>query len=182
MKRPAVVERREPFEPEFILIPAGEFLMGSPEKPTPESLAGLYGGKADEYHRERPQHGVRITKPFYFGKYEVTQAQWQAVMGSNPSRFNDLQNPVECVSWEDVQPFFSKVNATSAKGGMKFALPTEAQWEYACRGGTTTWYQYGDDPEKLATVGNVADGTAKAKYPQRRTIAASETQGAPNFI
>ena len=78
---------------EMILIPAGEFLMGSPD------------AEKDAYQDEKPQHRVRITKPFYLGKYAVTQDQWEAVMGSNPSHFKGPQNPVEQVSWEDCQEF-----------------------------------------------------------------------------
>ena len=83
---------------------------------------------------------MRITKPFYLGKYLVTQEQWEAVMGSNPSHFKGPKNPVETVSWDDCQQFFDKLNAKSGPGRGKFQLPTEAQWEYACRAGSTTEY------------------------------------------
>ena len=98
---------------------------------------------------EKPQHRVRITKPFYLGKYLVTQEQWEAVMGSNPSQLKGPKNPVEKVSWEDCQQFLGKLNAKSAVGGGKFQLPSEAQWEYACRAGSTTKYCFGDDESKL---------------------------------
>ncbi|MBI2191590.1 MAG: SUMF1/EgtB/PvdO family nonheme iron enzyme [Planctomycetes bacterium] len=119
----------------MVLVPAGEFDMGSPDG---ESGRGDY----------EVQHRVRLTKPFYMGKYEVTQAQWEAVTGKNPSKFKGDQNPVEEVSWEDVQGFVQKLNA---KGGPDkageykrvYGLPTEAQWEYACRGGTDTAYSWG---------------------------------------
>jgi hypothetical protein len=96
---------------EFILIPAGEFLMGS----TPEEIDRLvqrYGDSWREYfEREIPQHQVRISEPFYLGKYQVTQGEWQAVMGENPSRFTgDANRPVENVSWDDVQKFIRKLN------------------------------------------------------------------------
>ena len=122
---------------EMVLIPAGEFLMGSPDS------------DKGAFKWEKPQHRVRITKPFYLGKYLVTQEQWEAVMGSNPSQFKGPKNPVEMVSWDDCQQFLGKLNAKSAAGGGKFRLPSEAQWEYACRAGSTTRYCFGDDESKL---------------------------------
>ncbi len=122
---------------EMILIPAGEFLMGSPDSDK--------DARADEH----PQHRVRITKPFYLGKYLVTQEQWEAVMGNNPSHFKGLKNPVETVAWDDCQKFLEKLNAKIGTQGGKFVLPTEAQWEYACRAGSTTRYCFGDDKSGL---------------------------------
>ena len=122
---------------ELVLIPAGEFLMGSPYSDQ--------HADADE----KPQHRVRITKPFYMGKYLVTQEQWEAVMGGNPSYFKGPKNPVEQVSWDDCQEFLAKRNAKSAAGVGKFQLPSEAQWEYACRAGSTTRFCFGDDESKL---------------------------------
>jgi formylglycine-generating enzyme required for sulfatase activity len=139
---------------EMVLIPAGEFLMGSPESDKNTSRV------------EKPQHRVRITKPFYFGKYLVTQEQWEAVMGNNPSDFkgprqrnptthrlepgNDpsayKRYPVECVTWDDCQAFCVKL--TALRRGT-FRLPTEAQWEYACRAGSTGKYCFGDDEAQL---------------------------------
>jgi len=118
---------------EFVLIPAGSFLMGDEE------------GDDDE----KPVHTVRITKPFYLGKYEVTQEQWRAVMRYNPSEYQGPKNPVESVSWRICQDFLAKLNQKFGSGGVKFGLPTEAQWEYACRAGTTTRYSFGDDSAKL---------------------------------
>jgi formylglycine-generating enzyme required for sulfatase activity len=116
---------------ELVLIPAGEFMMGSPENEK--------GG----FKEERPVHKVKITKPFYMGKYEVTQAQWQQVMGNNPSDLKGSgKRPVENVSWNDCQEFVKKV---SAMGQGVCRLPTEAEWEYACRAGTTTRFYSGDD-------------------------------------
>ncbi len=122
---------------EMVLIPAGEFLMGSPES------------DKDASTDEKPQHRVRITRPFYLGKYLVTQEQWIAVMGSNPSLFKGIKNPVEMVSWDDCQQFLAKLNAKSGPGGGRFQLPNEAQWEYACRAGSTTRYCFGDDASGL---------------------------------
>lgn len=116
---------------EFMLIPAGEFMMGSPE---------------NEQDRDRDEslHRVRITKPFYMAKYECTQEQWQAITGDNPSWFKDNQrNPVEEVSWNDINNTFLPAIQKHAPKGMTFRLPTEAQWEYACRAGTSTPFHFG---------------------------------------
>ena len=116
---------------QMVFIPAGEFQMGSPE---------TEDGRIDS---EGPVHRVHITSPFYMGKYEVTQEQWENVMGNNPSHFRHAQLlPVESVSWPECQEFLRK-----AGDGLR--LPTEAQWEYACRAGTTTAYFFGDDPDLL---------------------------------
>jgi len=114
---------------EMVLIPAGSFTM-----------SGEGGGAI---------HKVNITKPFYLGKYEVTQEQWEKVMGGNPSQLKAGKNPVENVSWDDCQKFHDKLNAKAGGQGGKFVLPTEAQWEYACRAGSTTKYCFGDDASKL---------------------------------
>jgi formylglycine-generating enzyme required for sulfatase activity len=113
----------------MVFIPAGEFMMGS-----------------EEHDPEKPVHKVAISKPFYLGKYEVTQEQWQAVMGTNPSHLKGPKKPVGSVSWNDCQDFLRKL---SEKTGHKFALPTEAQWEYACRAGSTSRFSFGDDENAL---------------------------------
>ena len=114
---------------ELVLIPAGEFMMGSP------------ASEAQRYADEGPQRTVRISRPFYLARTEVTQAQWQAVMGNNPSHFKgDGRLPVEQVSWNDAQEFCRKL---SAKAGVTVRLPTEAEWEYACRAGTATPFHFG---------------------------------------
>jgi len=120
---------------EFVLIPAGEFDMGSPS------------GEFERYDTEDLVHEVRIPENFYMGKYEVTQKQWREIMGDNPSNFRGDDLPVESVSWNDVQEFIKNINK---KEGMdKYRLPSEAEWEYATRGGTTTRYSFGDDSSKL---------------------------------
>ena len=122
---------------EMVLIPSGEFLMGSPDS---DKDATAY---------EKPQHRVRITKPFYLGKYPVTREQWQAVMGNDPGSFKAPKNPAETVTWDDCQEFVKKLNAKSGSEGGTFQMPTEAQWEYACRAGSITRYCFGDDELKL---------------------------------
>ena len=122
---------------EMVLISAGEFKMGSPDS------------EEGAYDWEEPQHRVRITKPFYLGKYLVTQEQWEAVMGNNPSGFKGTKNPVETVSWDDCQQFVGKLNAKVGTQGGKFVLPTETQWEYACRAESKTRFCFGDDESKL---------------------------------
>ena len=112
---------------EVVLIPAGKFLMGSPK---------YEKGRDDN----ETQHKVMVTKPFYMGKYEVTQEQWAAVMGFNPSYCNGSKLPVTNVSWEDCQEFIRKLNAKTNGG---YRLPKEAEWEYACRAGTSTAYSFG---------------------------------------
>lgn len=118
---------------EMILIPAGEFLMGSEKG----------------WDWEKPVRKVQISQPFYLGKFPVTQAQWQTVMGNNPSRFiGDLNHPVESVSWNDAQEFLRKLG--EHEKGKPYRLPTEAEWEYAARAGSTTAYCFGDEPERLS--------------------------------
>jgi formylglycine-generating enzyme required for sulfatase activity len=149
---------------EFVLVPAGEFMMGSPckmcevlpkEPPCqddPFTEADESKPCVEEYQRgvnecqncqkseEAPAHRVVINKPFYMGKYEVTHAQWRAVMGKNPSDSEEEDLPGEKVSWNDIASsdgFIERVNQAAAAGG-GFSLPREAQWEYAARAGATT--------------------------------------------
>ena len=114
---------------EMVLVPAGKFVMGSP---------GSEKGRDDD----ETQHEVTLTKPFYMGKYEVTQEQWQVIMGNNPSKKTKGDKmPVTDVSWNDSQEFIKKLEEKTKK---KCRLPTEAEWEYACRAGTTTAYSFGN--------------------------------------
>ena len=108
---------------EFVLIPAGTFEMGS--------------NKGDD--DERPVHTVEITEPFYLGKYPVMQAEWEAVMGGNPSDFEGANRPVDSVSWDDAQEFIRKLQEKD--GGDRYRMPTEAEWEYACRAGEGDAYE-----------------------------------------
>lgn len=108
---------------EFVKVAPGEFSMGCS---TGDSACTA---------EEKPTHHVQLTKAFEIGKYEVTQAQWQAVMGSNPSTIKGDDHPVETVAKEEVHDFLAKLNARN--DGYKYRLPTEAEWEYAARAGTT---------------------------------------------
>jgi formylglycine-generating enzyme required for sulfatase activity len=163
----------------LVLIPAGEYLMGSPDS------------DRDARDDEKPRHRVRISRPFFLGKFEVTQEEFQKVTDRNPSEFSAAgsgkefvagqdtrRHPVEKITWGDavafcnrlsvrdgLRPYYSE-NGATVLGGDGYRLPTEAEWEYACRAGTTTRYQSGDDPETLAKVGNVADGTLHARIPE----------------
>ena len=123
---------------EMVKVEAGSFNMGAtPEMINPDT-------------DEKPVHRVTLTNDYYIGKYEVTQALWQAVMGSNPSHFKGDDLPVEQVSWNDCQDFISKLNAMTGK---RFRLPSEAEWEYAARGGKKSrGYQYSGSN----TLGDVA--------------------------
>jgi len=118
---------------EMVGLPAGQFLMGSPDS------------DRDARDFEKPQHPVKINS-FAIGKYPVTQAQYEAVMGYNPSHFsNNPQNPVESSS-DNAQAFCQKLSQITGK---TYRLPTEAEWEYACRAGTTTRFYFGDDANQL---------------------------------
>src|SRR5258708_17333693 len=138
---------------EMLEIPAGSFCMGS------------NNGSSDE----KPVHQVTINYSFYIGKYEVTQAQWQAVMGNNPSSFKGeipgplFNLPVEQVSWDDVQSFINKLN--EGNDGFRYRLPTEAEWEYACRAGTTGDY-----------AGNLSEMAWSAENSENRTHNVGEKQ------
>jgi formylglycine-generating enzyme required for sulfatase activity len=195
----------------LVLIPAGEFTMGSREsaQQTAALFNTTYGGdaiKADWFKDERPQHRVRIAKPFYLGACHVTRGQFRRFVadvryttdaekgekpgtwGWNPEKkrlqFNKEytwrsagfeqsdEHPVVNVSWNDAVAFCKWL---SRKQRNTYRLPTEAEWEYACRAGTPTRYSSGDDPETLAKVGNVADATATQQFPDwKNTIHASD--------
>ncbi|QTA82444.1 Sulfatase-modifying factor enzyme domain-containing protein [Desulfonema limicola] len=130
---------------EFVYVPGGIFIMGD-----------VFGDGED---REKPVHEVRLSS-FYIGKYQVTQGQWQKVMGNNPSNFKKGDNyPVETVSWDDVQEFIKKLSGLN-QGKCKFSLPTEAQWEYACRsGGKREKYPGGDNIDDFAWYDSNSGGS-----------------------
>ena len=122
-------------KPEMVLIPAGKFTMG------------VFKFVKDPIFNDDLQHEVTLTRPYYIGKYEVTREQWKGVMGNDPSRTKAANRtkwaklPVTDVSWNDCQEFIKKLNAKTKIG---YRLPTEAEWEYACRAGTITAYSFGD--------------------------------------
>jgi formylglycine-generating enzyme required for sulfatase activity len=130
---------------EFKLIPAGTFTMGEKNK----------------------ARDVTLTKPFKMGVHEVTQAQYEQVMKNNPSSFKGAENPVEQVSWEDAVEFCRKLSELSAEkaAGNVYRLPTEAQWEYACRAGTTTQFSFGDDESDLGDYAWYRENSASKAHP-----------------
>ena len=134
------VELRGGVTMEFVWIEPGTFVMGSPDS---DELAD---------DREKPQREVTISRGFYLGKYEITQGQWEAVMGTTPwsgqgKAVPNPDHPAVYISWEDVQTFVQLLN--EAAGEALYRLPTEAEWEYACRAGTTTRWSFGDDMNSL---------------------------------
>ncbi|MDM8548256.1 formylglycine-generating enzyme family protein [Candidatus Venteria ishoeyi] len=123
-------------------IPAGSFLMGSSES------------EPERWDSEGPQHQVTLTEGFWLFDSAVTQALWEAVMGDNPSKFKGPDRPMENVSWDDTKDFIGKLNGILP--GLELTLPSEAQWEYACRAGTQTPFYFGDNitPEQVNYDGN----------------------------
>jgi formylglycine-generating enzyme required for sulfatase activity len=126
---------------EFILIPAGSFIMGE-------------GAEA---------HQVTLSQPFYLGKYQVTQAQWVAVMGENPSLFKGERHPVDKVSWKTVQAFIQGLEAKEGRDG--YYLPSEAEWEYAARAGTTSDYSFGNNHSQLMRYAWFDDNSGGQTHP-----------------
>jgi len=152
-----VVDFGEGVKLEMVLVPAGKFKMGFTKKELEDLKVVIQEEfkkwKKKELGKEElddvdlimsfqgKQHEVTLTKPFYMGKHEVTQEQWEAVMGKNPSEEKGAKLPVTDVSWEDCQEFIKKLNKKTDGG---YRLPTEAEWEYSCRAGTTTAYSFGN--------------------------------------
>ncbi|MCG8036124.1 MAG: formylglycine-generating enzyme family protein [Candidatus Thiodiazotropha taylori] len=138
------IDRERRLVGDFISIPAGSFKMGD-----------LFGSATIV---SRPVHEVQISS-FQLGKYEITQSQWKAVMGSNPSRFSECDNcPVEMVSWDDVNRYITKLNLRT---DMKYRLPTEAEWEYACKSGGKEQNYCGEGSlDSLAWYRNNSGGTS----------------------
>ena len=134
----------------FVWIPPGKFVMGSPKEEE--------GRQKDETH-----HKVTLTKGFYMGVYTVTQEQWQEVMGNNPGHFKGEKNlPVERVSWDNCQQFIKKLREKD-KDNKAYRLPTEAEWEYACRARTTTPFHFGEtiSTDQANYNGNFVYGNGK---------------------
>jgi formylglycine-generating enzyme required for sulfatase activity len=136
---------------EFILIPAGKFKMGSTSE------------EKNWYKNEYPVHDVIIEKPFYLSKYLITQNQWLEIMGINPSRFTGDDRPVDRVSWNDAQEFISRLN--EIENTNKYRLPSEAEWEYACRAGTNTKFSFGDSDSKLDEYAWYRENSENGSHP-----------------
>ena len=162
-QRPAAVRM------EFVTIEPGEFMMG------------CSAGDSQCGNDEKPAHRVRITKGFEMGKYEVTQAQWESVMGANPSNFKGADRPVENVSWNGIQEFLKKLNAK--QDGYRYRLPTEAEWEYAARGGSTGTYAgsldqmawYGNNSGRVVLDADALWRADKDNYPIRLSENGNQT-------
>ena len=142
-----MVKTADGVEYAFRWCPAGKFMMGSP------------GSESSRYDDEGPRHEVTLTKGFWMLETEVTQAMWKSVTGDNPSHFKGDNLPVENVSWDDCQKFCRKL---SSKIGLEISLPTEAQWEYACRAGTITPFSFGStlNGDNANCDGNYPYGTS----------------------
>ncbi|MCC5665097.1 SUMF1/EgtB/PvdO family nonheme iron enzyme [Nostoc sp. CHAB 5784] len=141
---------------EMVQIPGGSFMMGSPE------------GEAERDQDESPQHQVKVPG-FFMGKYEITQAQYRAIMSNNPSNFKGQKRPIEGVSWDDAVEFCKKL---SQKTGKTYRLPSEAEWEYACRAGTKTPFYFGETitTDLVNYNGNYPYGSApKGEYRRQTT-------------
>ncbi|MHB8971759.1 MAG: formylglycine-generating enzyme family protein [Pirellulaceae bacterium] len=138
----------------LVLIPSGEFQMGSP---------GTEVGRDDD----EQAHRVRITKSFHLAVHEVTQSQYESVMAVNPSHFKGPQHPVATVSWDNAVEFCDKLSALPEEkaAGRSYCLPTEAEWEYACRAGSTTQFSFGDDAAELGNHAWFKDNSAATTHP-----------------
>ena len=186
------------------LIPAGEFQMGSSAADVEKAVRLVPGFSKAFADNEQPQHRVQITQAFYMGQHEVTIGQFRKFVtaesykseaesdGQGGSGFDESkdtytndpkytwrtagftqtdEHPVVNVSWNDAQKFCGWLSRTDRR---TYRLPTEAEWEYAARGGTTTLYPSGDDPESIVKIGNIFDATAKAKFDFEGSLKASD--------
>jgi len=139
-----------PSEMEFVTIPQGSFMMGSPSD------------EQGRYSDESPLHEVTISYAFEMLSTEVTQAMWEEVMGSNPSAFVSPGHPVESVSWDDCQDFIAQLNLLDHE--YTYRLPSEAEYEYACRAGTTARFYSGDEDDDLNLIGWFSGNSGGAVY------------------
>ena len=155
----------------LVLIPAGEFMMGGDEQP--EQVARKCNGagaSAEWFRNEQPQHRVKITKPFYMGVYALTQAQYLTVVKTNGADFKGENNPADGVSWKDAVLICKRLSAMT---GQTLRLPTEAEWEYACRAGTTTPFNTGEtlSTDQANYDGNFTYGSARKGEYREKTVA-----------
>ncbi|GAP96774.1 bifunctional serine/threonine-protein kinase/formylglycine-generating enzyme family protein [Leptolyngbya sp. NIES-2104] len=139
---------------EMVAIPGGTFPMGSPTS------------EKDRENDESPQRTVTVSA-FFLGRYEVTQAQYEAIMGNNPSTFKGRKRPVEQITWNDAQEFCQKLNQRT---GRKYRLPSEAEWEYACRAGTTTMFHFGASIDVISLANYGADQPKKFRRDQTTDV------------
>jgi formylglycine-generating enzyme required for sulfatase activity len=153
------ISLNERLKMQLVLIPPGEFFMG------------IFSKHEDSLNGTTPQHRVRITNPFYLGVYEVTQVEWESVMGKQPSQYhvdgekkeavanlNTSRFPVDNISWEDAVEFCRKLSDRDRLIGRSYRIPTEAEWEYSCRAGTTTYYHLGEKLDGYMANINGVDG------------------------
>ena len=159
LRTPVVVELGQGVTLELMEIPGGTFWMG--QRDEEQRFLKQQNWWNDYFNCERPRHQVTVA-PFWIGKYPITQAQWQAVMGNNPSHWKDANRPVEQVSWNECQEFVKKLND---RGQGEFRLPTEAEWEYACRAGSETIYAFGDDPAQLGNYAWFNENSGSETHP-----------------
>ncbi len=134
----------------LVRIPAGRFLMGSP------------AGEVGHRDEEEPLRQVTISRPFYLGVYEVTQSQYAVIMGNNPSRLKGATRPVETVSWDEATEFCTRL---AQRTGKKVTLPSEAQWEYACRAGATARFCFGNEESQLVTYARFGQSGSEGTVP-----------------
>lgn len=132
---------------EFVKIPAGSFMMGS----------------ENSNKNDKPVHHVVISSDFFLSKYEVTQKQWTTIIGSNPSRFKGENLPVENISWDDIQIYIAKLNEMDTEHS--YRLPTEAEWEYANRAGSSTKWHFGDDRKQITAFAWVGLNSKNTTHP-----------------
>ncbi len=145
-KKPGAVFKDCETCPEMLVIPAGSFKMGD------------LSGKSI-FPREKPVHEVKIGYSFAVGKYEITQAEWEAVMGKNPSKFKGARKPVDRVSWKDAKLFVFQL---SAQTGKEYRLLSESEWEYMARAGSTTKYPWGDEIDSSKAKYDSEDGSGES--------------------
>ncbi len=181
------VEETNSIGMKLVLIPPGEFHMGSNKDQIAEDSRKIRDDSwvSDHLATESPSHRVKITRAFFLGMHEVTQAQYQQVMADNPSAFSptggkqdqvagqdSMRRPVEMVSWDDAQEFCKRLTALPKEGsaGRVYRLPTEAQWEYACRAGTVTRWNDGNDPKRLGEYAWFRGNSERRTHPVGQKI------------